>query len=453
MTVTTVVPFAVSAFATHYLPHFDEILACFFFWNFPHPDFVGADEAPIEFYNAGRKTFDGQYATEAWVRAHRKIALGIWQSEFDEHRREGETDEEYEARREKQECASFLVAKRLGLDQLPEFQAILRFARRVDNTATADPRDISSVIKRLHDNREAKPHLVTKYVKDQDKQDRIMELIGRQISLGDMFLWVEQGIYAKYLEDPTDSKVDDFSVDRIGELLRLQSPEEAEGNEYSAEEWLQIGTDALELDQLLFETVVAAEYTQYKVLMPFRGKNKKGQVVELKIAFVSSDVEGIHRRARFEDHVAVTIQRRNNGTVVIQSNKYYNIKMYDVARIIKTVEHELRGLEPPRWDEMKRELLHGVWHYFQKGEALFNGSKTAPDTDPTRIPPLKLVELVKMGLSVEVFEPSRSETCLQGICSSTRSRPCPWYKYGLSRCQTIRWEERRDREAAAASGK
>lgn len=444
-------PVIIKDLPTHFLPHFDEALVCFMLWNFPHPKFVGADEASVSFYNAGRTTPDGQYATEQWIRKHRQLPIGIWGGVLDEHRRPEETDEEYEERKKNQECAASLAAKLLGIDQLPELQSILRFARRVDNTATADPRDISSVIKKLHDNRETEKRQVVKWVKDPDMLARIMELLDRQIGLGDTLLWIEQGIYAKYCEDPADPRVDDFTVERIGELLALQTEAQSENNHYSAEEWLRIGTDALELDQLLFQTVTAEEYRTFKIIVPFRGKGRGGEVIDLKIAVVPSDDVRIHRYARSKlgDQVAVTIQRRRNGSVAIQSNKWHHIRLHDAARSIITEEALLRGLPVPRWEEARRELTHNVWFYFTRGEGLFNGAKTSPDVDPTRIPLQRIVALVKMALSIETFEPLRSELCLEGECASTKSRPCPWYKYGFSRCQTIRWEAYQARQAQA----
>lgn len=439
-------PIRIGMFPTHFLPHWDEIVAWWFWSNFPHPDFKVKNGAPITFHNASRTTLDGGRATLDWIREHRQMPIGIWGSPLDEHRRPDEGDEEYEERLAKQECASSLSAKMLGIEQMPELQSILDFSRRVDNTATADPRDISSLIKKLHDNRDTERGLVRKWVKDAAKLARIMELLDQQLPLGEMILWVEQAIWAKHCEVP---QTDDFTIDKIGELIRQQTAVQAADNTYTAEQWFQIGADALELDQLLFETVTATEYQNFKTVLPYRGKSRGDEVTDLKIVVVSSDDPRIGRyaRSRMGDQAAVVIQRRMNGSYIIQSNRYHGIRMHDVSRALKTAEAVARGLELPRWDEMRRELSHNVWHYFTRGEALFNGAKTSPDIDPTKIGLPRIVRLVRMALSVEEFEPSRSKSCAQGICTSTKSRPCPWYQFGLSRCQTIRWEAYQARQA------
>lgn len=443
-------PVVIKDVSTHFLPHFDEVATCFLFWNYPHPKFIGADEATVSFYNAGRRTPDGQYATEEWIRQHQQLPIGIWGSMLDEHRRPEETNEEYEARKVLQDCAFSLATKLLDIDKNPELASIIRFARKVDNTATAHPRDISSVIKRLHDNRESVKRNVAKWVKDSVKLARIMELLDRQISLADMFLWVEQGIYAKCCEIP---QTDDFTIEKIGELLWLQTPEQSENNTYTAEEWRQIGEEAIELDQLLFKTVTAGEYQKFGVIESYRGRGPNGETVDLKIAVVSSDDPRIHRYARYKDQVAVTVQRRRNGSVAIQSNKKLGVRLYDVARVLMTEEARIRGITPPRWGEMRRELsqVGDIWFYFARGEGLFNGARTSPDIEPTKIPFPRLVALVKLALSIEVFDSERSECCLQGDCSSTRARPCPLYRFGLSRCQTIRFYTRQALAAEAAA--
>lgn len=441
-------PITVNTIATHIGCHFDEVLSIFLLWNFPHRNFVGADKASIEFHNAGRKTHDGKYATDEWMREHRMLYVGCGGSRFDEHPLPEQSLED-DSQGEK-ECAASLVAQALGIDQYPELQSILNFARRVDATATADPRDLSSVIKKFHDNWETNKRTVTNWVKDPVTLARMMELMDRRVDLDHLFKWVEQGIYAKYSESP---QTDDFTIDKIGELLREQPLNEEDL--YTPEEWLQVGNEALELDDLLFKNVTAEEYRNFKTIVPFRGKGRRGEIVDLKLACVASDDVRIHRfaRSKLGDQVAVTVQRRRNGQVVVMTNKYYNIDLKDVVRAIKTEEAEIRGLELPRWDEMKRQLQHSVWYYHRPGQNLFNGAKTSPDTEPTRIPLARIMTLVKMGLSVEMFHPSRFETCAQDICTSTRSQPCQWYKYGFSRCQKMRWEAHRDDEAEASQGK
>lgn len=438
-------PIRVKKIATHVGCHFDEVLAIFLAWNFPHKNFPGASKASIDFWNAGRTTPDGTYATEQWVRKSGILPIGCGGSMFDEHplpTQSLEDDDEGE-----KECAASLVAQALGIDQYPELQSILNFARRVDATATADPRDLSSVIKKFHDNLETNKRTVAKWVKDPVVLARMMELMDRRIDLDHLFKWVEQGIYAKYCESP---QTDDFTIDKVGELLLGQ--EQCEEDLYTSAEWLRVGNEALELDDLLFKHVTGEEYKNFKTIERFQGK-WHGQITEMKIAVVRSDDVRIHRfaRSRLGDQVAVTIQRRRNGQVVIMTNKYHNIDLKDVVRTIKTEEAKRRGLELPRWDEMKRQLQHSVWYYHKPGQNLFNGAKTSPDTESTKIPLAEIVGLVRMALSVEEFEPSRCESCLQGICTSRKSDPCPLWQYGLSRCQSIRWHEHNGWEATATN--
>ncbi len=436
-------PLPVDKIPTHTGFHFDEVLGIFQMWNYPQhsePLFPGISNASVVFWNAGRKTPDGYYADEGWIRKNRMCPVGCGGSIFDEHPKEEESEEEERLR--PQTCAALLVAQKLGIDQLPRLQSCLRFAVEVDNNATDHPHSIAATIKKLHNNRETTPGHVRKWVKDPEQAKRIKELLQRRISIGDVFEWVQQGIYAKMCEQP---QTDDFTIEKIGELMQLQGMHEP----FSAEDWLRIGTDAMELDQLLFDTVTAEQYQAFKTIVPFRGIGRGSKVMDMKIAVVPSDDVRIDRYARSKlgDQVAVTVIKRSTGNIVVMVNKYYGLRTYDIARAIKTEECLMRGIELPRWDQMRRQLQHSVWYYHAPGGNLFNGAKTSPDTPPTVIPLPRIVQLVKMAVSSEAFESSRSECCLQGICSSTPRQPCSWYKYGLSRCQTIRFEARRDAEA------
>jgi len=409
-------PVPVKWIATHKWVDFDEILAVFLLWNFSGAEklFPGGNDAKVRFWNAGRETPDGRRASKTWIKKHRTLPIGVGGSLFDEHPLPGQP------RSEAQECAATLVAKATGLDQRPELQSLLQFARRVNNTATADPHDISSVIKLLHKH--------------------------GQMKIGEIVRFAHQGIYAKFCESlqVEEAERNNFSVEHIAELMKKQGLDDP----YSPEAWLGVATSVLELDQVAFHVVVAEAYQQGKTLIPFKGIGRGGKVKEMKIAVIRTNLD-VHAYARYADKVAVTIQMNEKGQVVVMSNKWEGIRMYDVIKAIVVEECLLRGETPPRWQELREELQHGVWYYHVPGQNLFNGSKTSPDTEPTLIPLDRIAQLVKLALSVEEFEPFHAGRCQEGQCTSSTHQPCPWYSWGLSRCQTIRFYERG--EVAAVS--
>ncbi len=389
---------------THKRADFDEVLAIFLLHQLVEAEehFPGANTAGIGFWNAGRKTIDGQYATDEWVRKAKLLPIGCGGGEFDEHPVHGRE-------RVTGECAATLVAKKLGVRDRPNLRTLLTFAERVNNTATASPDDISNFIKLHHAN--------------------------GKLDVQEIFDWAHEGIAAKYYEaEPSD----DFTVQFIAELMRQQ-----DGSSERGDAWLEVAVGAKALDQHLFEAVTAKEYHEKKILVPFRGLGKGGKVRDMQIMAICSDDPRIHRYARspFGDRPAVTIQMRSTGNVVIMSNKYDGINLRDVSSAIQVEEAILRGERIPNWEELRQELQHGVWYYFVPGQAVFNGSLTSPETPATRQGLERIVELVKIALSVNEFEPFHQDACRQGRCTASRERPCHWYDWGLARCRDIRYQE------------
>ncbi len=389
---------------THKKVDFDEVLAIFMLHQLKEAEvyFPGANTAGVGFWNAGRKTIDGCYATDEWVRKAKLLPIGCGGGEFDEHPVPGRP-------RIENECAASLVAKKLGVADRPNLQKLLNFAVRVNNTATATPDDISNFIKLHHAN--------------------------GKLNVQEIFDWAHEGIAAKYYEAVPS---DDFTVQHIAELIRQQNP----GDREQGDHWLKVAVKAKALDQHLFETVTAQEYKK-GVLVPFRGIGKGGKVRDMRIYAVVSDDPRIHRYARspFGDRPAVTVQMRSTGNVVILSNKYDNINLRDVSSAIQVEEAILRDERIPSWEELRQELQHGVWYYFVPGQAVFNGSLTSPETPPTKQDLERIVELVKIALSNNEFEPFHQDACRQGKCTASRQHPCHWYDWGMARCREIRYQE------------
>lgn len=390
---------------THKRADFDEGLAIFMLHQLVEAEkfFPGANTAGVGFWNAGRETIDGQRATDEWVRKAKLLPIGVGGGEFDEHPIPGRE-------RVNKECAATLVARRLGVSNRHNLRMLLAFAEKVNNTATASPDDIATLTK-LH-------------------------YANGKLSVQEIFDWMHEGIAAKYYEAvPTE----DFSVQHIATLIRTQNPDEPT----LGDQWLEVALETRALDQHLFETVTAEEYQRKKVLVPFRGIGKGGKIRDMLILAICSDDPRIHRYARspFGDRPAVTIQMRSTGNVVIMSNKYDGISLRDVSSAIQVEEAMVRGERIPNWEELRQELRHGVWYYFVPGQAVFNGSLTSPETPPTKQELGRIVELVKIALSADEFEPFHKNACCQGKCTASRERPCHWYDWGLARCRQIRYQE------------
>jgi hypothetical protein len=221
---------------------FDEIFGYFLVADLEIAEdlFPGINGAKLTFEDAGRYTPDGGHATWDWMKKNKTVPIGIWGSPFDEHPLPGQERPKVKV------CAAELVMNHLGIADWPELRSLRRFARRVNNTATAHPEDISSVIKQMHDH--------------------------GQMLVGDIVYWAEQGILAKFKEDPESPDCNNFHIEHIARLMRAQNPDQVE----EANEWLHQAQFILEVQQQKFlRTVEEYRANKNKILIDFVGYDWK----------------------------------------------------------------------------------------------------------------------------------------------------------------------------------
>lgn len=417
-------PIVIDTIATHFRPDIDDKVCIFLLWEMPEAEqmFPGVNNALIRAWNAGRKTPDGSYATWEWITRNGIFPVGCAASPCDEH-----AVPEL-SRRRREGCAATLLAEIIGVTNHVRLRSILAYAAESNNKATAKVGELAWVLKRMYDN----------------EHPRMDERLYQEV-----IFWTLDGIAAKYQEDPGSDRINDFSIEHIALLMREQGVRDADV-------WLDKGRKAIEKHNWLFQHVTGPEYRAKRRIIEYQGyragkKFKKGGkpiLTPLKIALVSMcDDPRIHQYARSEsgDQVAVTIQVRSTGNVQIMINQRYNIQIKPIARAIMCEEARIRGVQPPYWDDAIREMDFLDWYFHVredgKGVQLLNGSLTAPFVPPTRIPSDRIAEIVRVVLSVEEYEPSRSAQCTKGSCTSTRENSCSWYYLGLPRCRHIRYEE------------
>lgn len=151
-------------------------------------------------------------------------------------------------------------------------------------------------------------------------------------------------------------------------------------------------------------------------------QNREGIVQSLpnsknRLLAIDSDNDQIGPAARSLGF-AVLIQRRSTGHTLIFSNKKLGIKMCKVARAIRTAELCARGKDREAKDYKsilkdpgQLELVPN-WCYQVPGENLLNGTETVDGLEPTRIEPMKILELVIEHVSTEL-----AGTCRRNIVS------------------------------------
>ncbi len=123
--------------ATHDRPHLDEIAAIWLLINFGAKQFPGIKDAQIEIWSDD----DMECSAEEYEKEG-TLLIGIGGGRFDEHPYNGDP--------KNKECAATLVAKELGVNKMPELSQLLTFVRKNDTQGGAQPFDLASMVKSVH---------------------------------------------------------------------------------------------------------------------------------------------------------------------------------------------------------------------------------------------------------------------------------------------------------------
>lgn len=142
----------ITKIVTHFRPHFDEMLAIWLLRRFGGKKMPGVREAPVCFVDAGIIPPQGADVLE---REAGELWIGVGGGRFDEH--PNATRE-----RAQNECAATLVANALGIQDAPQLQEILRFARKKDLNGGGHAFDIGKVAEQMH--RYQPPEMVMNWV-------------------------------------------------------------------------------------------------------------------------------------------------------------------------------------------------------------------------------------------------------------------------------------------------
>ena len=361
---------------THYRAHLDEVEAAFRLMKFGTREFLNK-----HCFRIGKEYL---------------VRVGCMKGEFDEHR-------DHRGERKKDECADTLVAKALGC----KADAALKYTKANDCDGKEQENGLASTLWMLE---RMFPH--------------------RQIEV------INWGLTALKAKDMAAPDSDNFSVDEIAKYVAKKLPKHADA-------WCRLLAEGRAAQAVAFKAAVEQIKTEGKILVIPGPKGDKEKERKLRLLVIESDNPEIPRAGRFKDSGAnadITLIRNSRGQVVISPNQRANMKLYNLARILRSEEKKLRGnAHFDKWWELSDEGpgQDGIWFFAHYGQFLMNGSLTAPATDPTRIKLDQIVEYIKIAVRPGTFEPSSAKACRLGICPHSTS-PCPWYGWGLRWCQAIR---------------
>jgi|GEM_PF-1987659 len=350
----------------------------------------------------GDMSFISEYCSDG------KLVLGIDGGPFDEHAVNGNGSK-------KGDCCTTLVAKALKVENDPKLIKIIKYIYNVDTNADG-PYGLANTIKKLHYAHPNNPDFVVTLAK--------------------------QGLSAKLIEFEPNANF------TIGHLKQLMWHEDKEKNvpdyKLRGNEWSDICDQAWFDAQLAFQTTVMTEYQKVAKVEKINGI--QDECNELTLVSMKTENNQMNQFARTSrgGKADIIIQQNNAGNVQIFTSKssWPQIRLADVLRMLNYVEQELaKKILVTDWQELAAEGFinnEGRWYFFKNGNCIFNGSKTNPDVPPTRIPFNLIIEIIKIALDPNCFEPSFANNCKTGKCLSTAANPCPFYAYGFDRCRDIR---------------
>lgn len=311
--------------------------------------------------------------------ANKTIGLGVGGGCFDEHPTNGQV-------RKEGECTATLVAKALGLTQDPVWSRLIRYAYWVDQGEPM-PRPEGEDEKAYP---EEWNHVFDINNLFKCRWRQLMKQKGSRVSNEDGLEYVQQ-----CLADLTT-----FFTQQQDFMAAYDEIRQKGGN---------------------FE-------------VENRGKS-------VRVVMITSDNPEINAAARHHEKADIVIRRSSRGNVQIFRNKQCRIGLDDLAQALIIRECELRKVDVPQWDDLRREGDGPckVWYYFRPHGMLLNGSEQH-ERPATLIPENELIELVMLSLTSDYYYPLLADSCQTGSCRNSRETPCPLYRFGLGRCRKIRYD-------------
>lgn len=335
------------------------------------------------------------YGTKKFVKKYYqkgRLALGINDSPFDEHiKADGNT-------------STSLVIEGLEAtgSKLPDLGKLVRYIHINDVEAKGTATGLYNLVKFLHRYNPKSP-----------------------------MRWIEWALKAINVKVRYDLDNGDYTVERIHCVMQnnLRS-------QVATRKWWTDAQSAMQFKE--------DDFNKSKEEMISKGRiiTIKTVAGPLKLAVVESDLSQINRVARFFD-AAICIQFKNNGQVQIYKDNSVSLDLSDVVRSLRLRE-QFHSVSRILWESNFKKLeapglVEAVpeWYYFRrhKGQGIFNGSLTHPDTQTTKIPHKEIIWLVVRSLDPDFFE--IPQMCSKGYC---QGKDCGFYLYGWKRCRHIRWE-------------
>jgi hypothetical protein len=389
-------PIPVNAFIVHRNAHWDEYCAIVLLRTYGQQAFPGILQAPVRFIEADI------FGTDAEFDASGIIPIGCARARFDEHRgMNGEKE------RIPGECATTLVAKYLGITDRPELKQFIEDALYFDTHAGISPTQMPELVKVMHrfgGSRKEQDVMVWAFtainaIISQEKFH--YAAMANEKSLLAMFkAATDQGFFA---DDPRahqnmfnrihDSmKRKDMCSAQLAHVVEALHRLPADLKEI--EGWLDMALNAMNADQLDFLDQVDLLKKNSSIEVRALLGN---QECSLGLMVCSGDNQNLPKAARYLKNQLVLIRKSSGNVQIFTDTSIDGLNLANAARMIRFLELPKEKKATTDWRGLGCEGRHpdvGNWHYFKKGEMIFNGNDTHK-LPPTEISNQALVEILK----------------------------------------------------------
>ncbi|MCK9351649.1 MAG: hypothetical protein WCT49_05650 [Candidatus Paceibacterota bacterium] len=327
---------------THPQPHDDEIKQMFLFRDYGDEKYPGIRQAIID-RNVLFLREDQFTMSREEYENNGQLLLGVGGGDFDEHATANNHG------RKEGECGATLVARKLGVDKLPELKKILQY------TLAADLNSFTQLYApELESFRKSNPALFRKLAAD---------------------------IAMLRSVDP----------DTTVKLIHEKHPDDP---------WVAIEWDFTAIEAKL------AEQHEFHVVAP---KAAKSACVEnfsgITFNSVESDCPVIAKYLRSKEggQADVVVQKSpTTGQVQIFTNNQAKINTDAIAKLLRLLElkQAKKAIILSEEETVREGTLENVpeWYYFKNASMLFNGSRTAPNTPATQIPFNVIIMAIRFAL-------------------------------------------------------
>lgn len=243
----------------------------------------------------------------------------------------------------------------------------------------------------------------------------------------------------------TKSVAGPFDISYIIKLLHQKYP----NNPSRVIRWAMEVIDVKYGEQLEFLTSTKEDFRKNGKVIDISGPNGR----TLRLAVIKSDNPQANKlaRSKYGCSADIVVQQRSTGNTQIFTNKKSKLNIDDLVQTIRVKEQQHRrgGFVTSDWKVLASDgTVSGadMWYYLKEGGMLLNGSLSAQNVEPTKIPFGMIINLVNLAMDTNRFDSKRSINCQRGKCTSTKSDTCPLYVYGLHRCRKIRFANHSNNE-------